>query len=399
MRKDDNIVWFLPVIFFMIVFFMIGRCTPKINRKYRIAKIERENISSFIETDGKVETRDIIKIGVETDLEVDKVFYKKGDKVKKGDILIKFSDYKENDINFKLDKLREEISVRMSELRYLGEKNRQGADTGGKMQKLNGEVRVLESEMEKILKEKKLIRRSIFSPVNGYILNIDTENNAVVELGKENSYKIRTAPVKLENIEVSYANDIEIVKKMKEVLKEGTEEDGLKKYEEMKEYEKIRGKIYKIENYGLKSFKSLEIMPSQGKENIFQLGEDVKVRIIVSEKNDVLTVPASAVRNRGSRSYIYLIDKNNRVTEKEVKVGVNNNEKAEVSGRNLENGMEIIEILNDGIKNNIIVERLNIIDEKNQKNKKIAELEKENQKKKKEIEKNEIELIRLKRER
>jgi len=92
-----------------------------------------------------------------------------------------------------------------------------------------------------------------------------------------------------------------------------------------------------------------------------------------------------------------LIDQNNKVTEKEVIVGINNNEDIEIFGKNIKEGMDIVINPNEKIKNNTIVKRMNYDEIKRKKENEIEKLEIENAKKKNEIEKNEVEIIRLKR--
>ena len=92
-----------------------------------------------------------------------------------------------------------------------------------------------------------------------------------------------------------------------------------------------------------------------------------------------------------------MIDKNNKVTEKEVLVGINNGEKIEISGENIKEGMEIVVNPNDKIKNNVIVKRIDYKEIKANRERELEKLQRENEQKKKDIEKNEAEIIRLKR--
>ena len=113
-------------------------------------------------------------------------------------------------------------------------------------------------------------------------------------------------------------------------------------------------------------------------------------------KENILTVPKQAVVLKNKKSYIYLIDKNNLVREREVFVGVDNGEKIEIFGMNIEEGMEIVENPDDKITNNVIVERRNIQDEEIEKKKRIEKLENENEKIGNKMDENEREIIRLK---
>ena len=138
----------------------------------------------------------------------------------------------------------------------------------------------------------------------------------------------------------------------------------------------------------------LEFLPISFKD-LF-LNEQVDIRVIYRKKENVLTVSKKAIIFKNQKSYIYLIDKNNLVREKEVFVGVDNGEKIEIFGMNIEEGMEIVENPDDKITNNVIVERRNIQDEEIEKKKRIEKLENENEKIGNKMDENEREIIRLK---
>ena len=118
--------------------------------------------------------------------------------------------------------------------------------------------------------------------------------------------------------------------------------------------------------------------------------------MIYRKKENVLTVPKKAVVFKNHKNYIYLIDKNNLVKEKEIFIGLDNGKKIEIFGINIEKGMEIIENPDEKISNNVIVERKKIQDEEIEKRKKLENLEKENEKIKNKLDENEREIIKLK---
>ena len=132
------------------------------------------------------------------------------------------------------------------------------------------------------------------------------------------------------------------------------------------------------------------------------LNQILKIRLIYQKKENAITVPLNAVVKKkssknGEKYIIYLINKDNKVTEKEVQIGINNGERIEIYGTGIKEGLEIVANPDDKIRNNIIVKRRDLITEKKKKEEELSKLEKENEKKQKEIEKNEIEIIRLKR--
>ena len=325
MRKKDEIIWIMPAIFIFIILFMLKFCTPKINQKYVIEKITRENLELFVDMKGTVVAHNITKIGLDVNLSVDDVYYKAGDFVKKGDVIVKFSDYQKNGLNEK----RMLLVIKNRELRNLKKQKELGADVSQKIQELRGEISGLEIEIKND-KNKEILR--------------DKDKK------KENS-------------------DLFSEKKV------------------------IEAELFKINKIG--DMNVFEFLPTLFKD-LF-LNEQVDIRVIYKKKENILAVPKKAVIFKNQKSYIYLIDKNNLVKEKEVFIGMDNGDKIEIFGMDIGEGMEIIGNPNDKIGNNVIVERRNIKDEEIEKKKKLERLERENEKLGNRMDENEREIIRLKR--
>jgi len=350
---------------------------------------KRETLEIFTKMKGKVEAKDFLSIGLDVQLQVDDVFFKEGARIKKGDILIKFSDYKERDLNSKMQELKQNLAVKNSQLRSLKNQYGEGADTTNDINNLTGEIKALEGELIKLNNESGLVQRAIISPIDGYIVKINALKGQyadsltpVVVLAKIQDVKIVSEPVRenqLQYVNVGNTASISVINNNNS-------------------YEAI---LYKINDTGIENLKTLEFLTSDFKN--LSLNQEVNIRLIHQKKENVITVPINAVVKRKSKSgkidkyYIYLIDKNNKVTEKEVLVGMNNGEKIEISGENIKEGMEIVVNPNDKIKNNVIVKRIDYKEIKANKERELEKLQRENEQKKKDIEKNEAEIIRLKR--
>ena len=417
MRKKDEIIWILPTILIFILLLMIKFCVPKINKKYVIEKITRENIELFVDMKGTVVASNVTKIGINLNLSVDDVYYKAGDFVKKGDIIVKFSDYQKNNINEK----KILLAVKSSQLRNLEKQKKLGADVNQKIQELQGEISALKPEIQQGLKNMPLIQRVIRSPFDAYIVKINAlkggitnENEPVLILARKENLKIVSESVVNEKVKkLNIGNIAEIAISKRENKKAGEEktleklvkiEDGKNKeilsnknskessdlYLEKKIVEGKLFKINKINNmsifeFFLDSFKDLF------------LNENVDIRVFYQKKENILTVPKQAVVLKNKKKYIYLIDKNNLVKEREVLTGIDNGEKIEILGADIKEGMEIIGNPDEKIGNNVIVERKKIQDEELENKRRLEKLEKENEKLGNRMNENEREIIRLKR--
>ena len=417
MRKKDEIIWILPTILIFILLLMIKFCVPKINEKYVIEKITRENIELFVDMKGTAVASNVTKIGINLNLSVDDVYYKAGDFVKKGDIIVKFSDYQKNNINDK----KMLLAVKSSQLRNLEKQKKLGADINQKIQELQGEISALKPEIQQELKNIPLIQRVIRSPFDAYIVKINAlkggitnENEPVLILARKENLKIVSESVvneKVKNLNIGNIAEIGISKrenkkageektleklvkiedgKNKEILSNKNSKESSDLYLEKKIVEGKLFKINKINNmsifeFFLDSFKDLF------------LNENVDIRVFYQKKENILTVPKQAVVLKNKKSYIYLIDKNNLVKEREVLVGIDNGEKIEVLGADIEEGMEIVGNPDEKIGNNVIVERKKIQDEELENKRRLEKLEKENEKLGNRMNENEREIIRLKR--
>lgn len=416
MKKKDELIWLMPTIFIFIILFMIKFCTPKINRKYIISKIKRENLELFVDMKGTVVANNVTKIGLDVNLSVDNVYFKAGDFVKKGDIIVKFSDYQKSDISEK----RALLVVKNAQLRNLEKQQELGVDVNQKIQEVKGEIDGLELEVKDEMKNAVLVQRTVRSPFDGYIVKINAvkggivnKNEPIVVLAKKNDLKIVSESMtdeKIKNLGIGNMAEVSLFRrKNKKAGEEKTLEElveikndkgkegfqnrdnkgNLDLFSERKVIEAELFKINKVVNMNV-----LEFFPISFKD-LF-LNEQVDIRVIYRKKENVLTVSKKAIIFKNQKSYIYLIDKNNLVREREVFVGVDNGEKIEIFGMNIEEGMEIVENPDDKITNNVIVERRNIQDEEIEKKKRIEKLENENEKIGNKMDENEREIIRLK---
>ena len=416
MKKKDELIWLMPTIFIFIILFMIKFCTPKINKKYIVSKIKRENLELFVNMKGTVAANNITKIGLDVNLLVDGVYFKAGDFVKKGDIIVKFSDYQKSDDVEK----RALLVVKNAQLRNLEKQQKLGTDVSKKIQEVKGEIDGLELEVKNEIKNAVLVQRTVRSPFDGYIVKINAvkggiinKNEPVVVLTKKNDLKIISESMTDEKIKnLSIGNMAEISLFRRENKKAG-EEKTLEELVEVKndksekgfknrdnkgnldlfsEKKVIEAKLFKINK--VVNMNVLEFLPISFRD-LF-LSEQVDIRVIYRKKENVLVVPKEAVIFKNQKKYIYLIDKNNLVKEREIFVGVDNGEKIEIFGMNIEEGMEIVENPDDKIANNVIVERKNIQDEEIEKKKRMEKLENENEKIGNKMNENEREIIRLK---
>ncbi len=382
----DNVIWLLPSIFILVILLMIGTCTPRINDKFLVEKVRRENLEIFEKMRGKAEAKDLIAIGIDIQMGIDEIYFKEGEKVRKGDVIIKFSDYKQTDVDNQMKDKKRILAAKKSQLRFLEEQYKHGMNLKNQLQQIKGEIKAIEDELGMIEKNDALIQRNIVSPIDGYIVKINVikggtgdKNIPLVLLTKNNDIKIVSDPVRLSGNEyVNIGNQAEI--------------------ESIAEKErKAPATLYKINDTGVKELKTLEFLMNTATD--FKLNEIFDIYLYYQKRENVLTVPVSSVvqKKKGNENkfFIYLINDEDRVTEKEIYLGVSNGKKIEIYGKDLKEGMKIIKNPNNRLQNNIIVRRRSLQEEKREKEEKMKKLKSENERKEKEIEKNKREIIIL----
>ena len=382
----DNVIWLLPSIFILVILLMIGTCTPRINDKFLVEKVRRENLEIFEKMRGKAEAKDLIAIGIDIQMGIDEIYFKEGEKVRKGDVIIKFSDYKQTDVDNQMKDKKRILAAKKSQLRFLEEQYKDGMNVKNQLQQIKGEIKAIEDELGMIEKNDALIQRNIVSPIDGYIVKINVikggtgdKNIPLVLLTKNNDIKIVSDPLRLSGNEyINIGNQAEI--------------------ESIAEKErKAPATLYKINDTGVKELKTLEFLMNTATD--FKLNEIFDIYLYYQKRENVLTVPVSSVvqKKKGNENkfFIYLINDEDRVTEKEIYLGVSNGKKIEIYGKDLKEGMEIIKNPNNRLQNNIIVRRRSLQEEKREKEEKMKKLKSENERKEKEIEKNKREIIIL----
>ena len=382
----DNVIWLLPSIFILVILLMIGTCTPRINDKFLVEKVKRENLEIFEKMRGKAEAKDLIAIGIDIQMGIDEIYFKEGEKVRKGDVIIKFSDYKQTDVDNQMKDKKRILAVKKSQLRFLEEQYKHGMNVKNQLQQIKGEIKAIEDELGMIEKNDALIQRNVVSPIDGYIVKINVikggtgdKNIPLVLLAKNNDIKIVSDPVRLSGNEYINIGNLAEIESIAEKER------------------KAPATLYKINDTGVKELKTLEFLMNSATD--FKLNEIFDIYLYYQKRENVLTVPVSSVvqKKKGNENkfFIYLINDEDRVTEKEIYLGVSNGKKIEIYRKDLKEGMEIIKNPNNRIQNNIIVRRRSLQEEKREKEEKMKKLKSENDRKEKEIEKNKREIIIL----
>ena len=389
MKKKDNYIWILPSIFILLFLFSVKCCTRKINEEYLTGKVERQNINLFITTRGEVEARDVLPIGLDIELGVDEIYFKEGDYVKQGDLIIRFSEYQEEEFNKEIDNIKENLATKSSKLRFAEERNSLSGDNNDEVQQLRGEISVLQSELISKQNRKKLIVRDITSPISGYIIKINAVKGGtndpakpVLILAKKTDIKIVTEPVTKEKARLIQTGNSALISSVNDPEKE------------------FEATVYKIDDSQGAGFAAVELL-TKNVENRY-LHEILNVKIFYQKRENVVAVPSSALiktedKDKNVKYYVYTIDKENRIKKRAVDPGLSNGEVTEIKN-GLEENEEIILTPDKKLENNTIVRRKDIEKEKREREERLKKIKEKNSEYNEEIEKNNREILKLEKE-
>jgi RND family efflux transporter MFP subunit len=390
MKRNDNYMWILPSIFILLFLFSVKFCTRKINDEYIAGKAERQDISLFVSARGEIEARDIVPIGLDIELGVDEIYFKEGDYVKQGDLIIRFSEYQEEQYKKEIDEIKEMLAAKNSKLRFEKEKHQlSGKNNIEELQKLRGEIQSLQNSLIVRQNKKRLIVRDITSPVSGYIIKINAVKGGtndpakpVLVLAKKTDIKIVTEPIAKEKAQLIQAGNTALIISVNNPEKE------------------FEATVYKIDDSQGAGFAVIELL-TKNVENRY-LHEILNVKIFYQKRENVIAVPSGALiktegKDKKAKYYVYTIDKENKVKKRTVDPGLSNGEVTEIK-KGLEEGEEIILTPDKKLENNTIVRRKDIGKEKREREERLKKIKEKNNEYNEEIEKNNREILKLEKE-
>lgn len=245
--------------------------------------------------------------------EIEAIYKKDKEQVKKGDLLIKLS---ESEIRSSIDK--KQINIDKEEL----------------------QVKEKASKIDDI---------AVKAPFDGQIISISKSNGDYVE-GKDVMMVIADMNELKVNLKVDELDIFNITKGQKAVLTTAVFEG--KEYFGEVDVIGVEGKS----KNGVSTF-DVSVVLDKKNANDFKLGMNVDAEIFVANKQDVLIVPVSAIKKMRDKYYVQVSDMSgadNKSAVKEVEIGVSNDMFAEVvSGLNEGDSVFYVKKIEDKDSNNM----------------------------------------------
>ncbi len=302
-------------------------------------EVVKTNMLLKYDVDGTVESEKEVLVFPTVPGKVKRVYYRLGDEVEKGAILLDMDSSSIEDININIDKASLSVSQRKKELSALQSLYSVGGASKSEIEQARNALKLAELDLKSAKNSSSGLSSSVVSPVSGVITESNADDNLKVDQSKQ-LFKI----VDVENLKVSAEIPNSKVKNIKVgskvIIKSDSLPDGTKIEATVSDISKISTLSTKFNDSVTKTNIKLE------KNSGLKPGEKVKLSIIYDELNDVITVPLlyveiDAVTNK---SYVYVLGKNNIVEKREVVVGKTDNINYEIKS-----GLEV----GDKLLNNI----------------------------------------------
>jgi len=369
-------------------------CGKKENEaEYEVTNVQLGDISLSVSKTGQVVSDNTVSVYTTASQRVSKVFFKEGDNVKKGDVVVTFYPVDKNETlrkiqmkNLEIKKYERNLADAKGSLRRKKEsKNleiqQKSRDlyNAEELYKVGGETRVnvddarkalrnsrldldtVDSEQKASMEESRtalktaklelatlqedlaLIKNEITSPVDGVITEMTADENYKVNTestlfkvsdSKNMKVEVSLSDTQVKNIEVGQRVEI-----TSDALPDG---------------EKVEGEVLQISGVAKKNT-SLDESDTVVKIKINETkglkpGATITATIFYKESKNVTKLPYSSVINENGKYYVFVVGKGNKISKREVKVGLNDDSYYEItSGVSI--GERVITVADETLKN------------------------------------------------
>lgn len=391
-KKDKKNITKIFSIFGILLFCLISCGKKDEGAEYEVTRVGMGDISLSVSKTGQVVSDNVVSVYTSSSQRVKDVFFKTGDNVKKGDVVVTFYPADKNETlrkiqmkNLEIQKYKRNLASAQSSLRRKKEtksleiqQKSRDLHNAEELYKVGGETRVNVDDARKALRTSKLesdtvdseertniedartalktarlelatlqedmtlIKNEITSPVDGVITEMTADENYKVNtettLFKVSDSQNMRAEVSLSDTQVKNIEVGQRVEITSDALPDG---------------EKVEGEVSQISGVAKKS-SSLDESDTVVKINLNETrglkpGATITAKIFYKESKNVTKLPYSSVINENGKYYVFVVGKGNKVSKKEVKVGLNDDSYYEIaSGVSI--GEKVITVADETLK-------------------------------------------------
>lgn len=320
MKKKIIIIAFLliAVLFTGYLFFKSSSKKDKNEVSYEVIKAERGNLELFVEENGQVKSNNEISAYTSKSLMVSKRYFELGDTVKKGDIILTFDPSNKNSALRTIQEKKIALEQKKRDLKNTSELIKVGGAPRVDLEDINFDIRTLNLEIANLEEDYQKYDDRIVSPVDGVITEMIADDNYRVNTDSPlfKITNIRDLSIKVDLTDYD-AKNVKIGQKAiitSDAIPEG---------------ETLIGRVVDIASTATKDAtyneSKVEIEIKLDNPGALKPGNVVNVKILYLDEQNVIKLPYTAVLNEKDRYYVYVVDKDNKVTKKEVTVGETDN--------------------------------------------------------------------------
>jgi len=331
------------ILFLSLLLVFLLSCGKKTEvKEYEVTTVEKGDISLSTEKTGQVVSDNEISVYTTSSQRVQKVFFKKGDNVKKGDVVVTFYPVDKNETVRKIQIKALEVEQKRRDLRNASELFKVGGASKVSIDDARIALETAQLELSTLQEDLSLIKDEIVSPVDGVITEMTADENYRVNtettLFKVSDTKNMKVEVSLSDSQIKNVAVGQRVEITSDSLPDG---------------EKVEGEVTEVSGVATKSSSldesntTVTIKFNDAKN--LRPGATINAVIFYKESKNVIKVPYSAVMNENGKFYVFTVDNSGKVIKKEVQIGTNDDSYYEVTS-GLSEGEKIITVIDESLK-------------------------------------------------
>ncbi len=341
----------------LIILLSLLSCGKKeAEKEYEVITVEKGDISLSTEKTGQVVSEDTISVYTTANQRVSKVYFKAGDNVKKGDVVVTFYPVDKNEVLRKIEIKALEVAQKRRDLRNNSELLKVGGASKVSVDDARVALKTAELELASLQEDLSLIKNEITSPVDGVITEMTADENYRVNtettLFKVSDTKNMKVEVSLSDSQVKNVQVGQRVEITSDSLPEG---------------EKVEGVVSEISGVSTKSTtldeSNTTVTVKLNDVKSLRPGTTINATIFYRESKGVIKIPYSAVMNENGKYYVFTVDKDNKVMKRTISIGTNDDSYYEISS-GLAAGDRVISVIDESLKDG---EKIKIADPSKQK--------------------------------
>lgn len=354
--KKTIILSMVLIIIITLIYFFFFNKEEQIS--YLTEKARIGNIQRTVNTTGEISAKQIVTVGAQASGQIKKLYVTLGQSIKKGDMIADIdSTTQENDLNINKSKLEsyktqleaKKIALVVAQKKYNREKSLlaknatsdENLDTArdtlatAKANVADLESLIVQTQISVNTAETNLGYTKIVAPLDGTVVSIPVEEGQTVNANQTTPTIVQVADLKLMEIKMQISEgDITKIKPGMEVI-----------YSILSEPTKtFTGKLDTIDpglttltagNYTGTTDSSTAVyyygnLVVPNPDGTLRIGMTTQNTIVVANKDNVLIIPTITLNTKNGKSYVYVLEKNNTVVEKEVTIGLSDSMNTEI---------------------------------------------------------------------